>query len=177
MKHLVLIFLIATTGCTSLRVGSDFDPTGDFKNYYTYQIASFGVPLEEVEKAINVRLNSLGYAQDEDGKIIICYSLLEENGLLMCHDQPTLSNWINSPYQKMNYDSRLKLMREQTLIISFVDPELKKVVWRGYLSDNLLTTEYLLAGTYRLLDGFRVPAYRAAQDVFAADQQLEATRF
>jgi hypothetical protein len=134
----VFCMIFLTVSCHTTSVKHDYDLEADFSNLKTYdwmpdpgvvmglvQEAIEGNTLldKRIKSAVNDQLAAKGYQQktDDPDFLVVYYVSVREK----------LKDWGNE------YDGRVRMLQEGTLILDVVDPEKDEVIWRGVASRTL----------------------------------------
>jgi len=127
-----LLSVLVLTGCTIIKVRSDFDPKADFSEYETFAWLEQDPPAEAstdpmiselVLDRIHVAVDRGMAAQwmqmvpAEEAQLLVAYHISIEQRVQ-----------ITDPYYA--YDTA-KTYDEGTLVIDFIDAKTNKLVWRG----------------------------------------------
>ncbi len=144
MKTLsLLICLILTTvlvGCSPISVKTDYDREVDFKKYQTFKwmphsekggrsaVRENSLLDKRIKRAVDRELKAKGYDVIESGPpdVLLAYHVAVRERV----DVSTVGYgyWRGRFHGRTAYIERYK---EGTLVIDFVDPQLKQLVWRG----------------------------------------------
>jgi hypothetical protein len=135
------LILMAVIGCASLKVSHDYDPGVDFGALRTYD----WIPMEESTGSSQLVAKRVVHSVD---------AALAAKGLKLDHDDPDFmvgmqisgkSSYggstgvgasVGVPIGKMNVRvggsrSKAREKREGTLLIDFIEPQSKSLIWRG----------------------------------------------
>ncbi len=127
-----ILFLLAITSCSTIRVSSDYETQTDFTQYKTFAFYKTGIdkaPISDIDKrrimrAIETELVSKGMTKSEDPDVLV--SLFTKARTQV----DVYDNW--SPYY---YDpfhrQQISKYTEGTLFIDIIEREGKKLVWQG----------------------------------------------
>ena len=138
---LCLSLIIGFIGCTSITVKSDYDREVNFAKYKTYKwmpapqkrgprgIAPNSLLDKRIKRAVEGELNAKGYQQIMVGKpdILLTYHTAVR--------QKVDVSAVDYGYWRGRYRGRTVTTyryKEGTLILDFVDPKMKQLVWRGW---------------------------------------------
>ena len=145
----LLLSLFAMNGCNTMDISSDYDSSMDFSKLRTFTWAPMPPDLpndpfinktqldSQIREATENQLAALGFVKETAGNpdFLIVYHAAVEKGI----DVVELNNYYaNDPHNRyhMGWGSghRKTYVFEYdlgTLILDFLDPEMKKIIWRG----------------------------------------------
>ena len=149
----MLLALLATlfAGCSSLKVGSDYDPQYDFS--HIHNVAIVYAPSEEgvvslaqqrFAKALREALESKGYRitgrDGADMLMLFHLGVTEKRQIVTDYEMVGLYPYYPAYYGY--YGGVVPVTREYTwkeakIVIDAVDPHGNRVVWRGVATDRL----------------------------------------
>ncbi len=128
---LVLVSLVIFTGCSTNATKDDYETKADFTNLNTFDW--FAVPqkaqlneqvVKDAKDAVNRELAAKGMRK-----------VSENPGFLIAlhiRKQVKKENWNFSDVRYGSYRTRLpQVYEEGTMVLDFVDPETKELLWRG----------------------------------------------
>ena len=163
-----LTVLILIAGCASMSVTTDYDHNVDFGGYKTFAWMShprpqapgrgFIDPLMEgrIKDAVENDLTARGYVKDLDGKpqFLIAIHAGAKNRLNVTdygyHYGPR-GRWGHRHIEVNRY-------KEGTLILDFVDPREKQLIWRGCavgaLASREKVEEQIIQSVGKMLESF-----------------------
>jgi hypothetical protein len=163
-----LAVLILLAGCTSMSITTDYDHDVDFAGYKTFAWISkprpaapgrgFINPLmeERIKKAVENDLSAKGYSKDIDGQphFLIAIHAGAKDRLNVTdygyHYGPR-GRWGHRHVEVNRY-------KEGTLILDFVDPRQKQLIWRGYavgaLANPEQVEEQIIRSVGKMLESF-----------------------
>jgi len=137
---LVCLVLAALVGCSPISVKTDYDHEVDFAKYKSFKwmphsekggrgtVRENSLLDKRIRQAVERELAAKGYEMIETGRadVFLAYHV----GVRQRVDVSTVpyGYWRGRFHGRAAYVDRYK---EGTLIIDFVDPELKQLVWRG----------------------------------------------
>ena len=144
MRRLFRFTLLASLGalaCATVSVSTDYDPTTKFSSYQSYAWLPdnptptghprLDSPLvqERIKKAIDLALESKGFARTESPDFLVRYDLSAERRL-------DVTTYDSGFYRGYGYRMSLPVTEvreydEGSLIVDILDYHEKKVVWRG----------------------------------------------
>lgn len=140
MKHLslLLIGLLLTVGCTSIRVFSDYDKTVNFNAYTTY--AFFKPGIEEVEisdldkrrilKAIEAQMDGKKLTLSKTPDLLINIAVKATDRVIV-NSNNGWGYWGWSPWFFGNNNNTITTQTRGELFIDFIDAKTKMLVWQG----------------------------------------------
>jgi len=154
MKHLftitsVLLLLVVTTSCSSVRVASDYDKQANFNDYKTFAFYKTGIDKAEINdldkrrilRAIEAELLTKGFTKSENPDLLVSIFTKSREKINVHNNNfsPYGYGWGWSPYYWNNYNTVSK-STEGVLYIDLIDAGKKELVWQGqgtgYLSQN-----------------------------------------
>ena len=127
----ILLSLVILTGCSTNESKYDYESKADFTNLNTFDW--FAVPQEahlnemvvkDVKDAVNRELAAKGMKKvSENPSFLIALHISK---------QLKRNDWNLSDIRYGSYRTRLpQVYEEGTMILDFVDPETKELLWRG----------------------------------------------
>ncbi len=161
MRYVPLLLvagLLASWGCSSLSVNTDFDPANDFSQYKTYMWYGGEMPADDalsanplvkkrvassVDDALAAKGYAVGTAEDMDFIVIIHAGVQQKTQVSQTYGY---SGYGYGGYGYGGYHGgwggyggRTEVYQydEATLVIDIVDAEKEELVWRGTASDML----------------------------------------
>lgn len=143
-KLFILVLALAAFGCSTMKIGFDYDRQSDFSKYKTYQISAESYKLgimqlnqDRVIKALDDGMVAKGFTKAENADIIVDVNIA---GKEVQTATATTSGGYGGGYRyrgygygggfsttHINYDTST----EGTMVISFVDASVEKIVWQG----------------------------------------------
>ena len=128
---LILVSLVILTGCSTNATKYDYDTKADFTNLNTFDW--FAIPQEsqlselvvtDVKDAVNRELAAKGKEKvSENPSFLIALHISK---------QLKRNDWSLSDVRYGSYRTRLpQVYEEGMMILDFVDPETKELLWRG----------------------------------------------
>jgi hypothetical protein len=154
MKHLftitsVLLLLVVTTSCSSVRVASDYDKQANFNDFKTFAFYKTGIDKAEINdldkrrilRAIETELLAKGFTKSENPDLLVSIFTKSREKINVHNNNfsPYGYGWGWSPYYWNNYNTVSK-STEGVLYIDLIDASKKELVWQGqgtgYLSQN-----------------------------------------
>ncbi|MBN2070906.1 MAG: DUF4136 domain-containing protein [Candidatus Krumholzibacteriota bacterium] len=150
MRSLLIIgcicLLTMTTGCSTIKVETDFDPDADFAALRTYQWIEhvkktdsqmMKDPLirKHVITAVENEMDALGYfkAVNEKPDFLIAFYTGAKNRVDVTHYHYRYGRW----GRFHGRDISVRKYREGTLILDIIDARTKQLVWRGWAKSVL----------------------------------------
>jgi hypothetical protein len=156
--------LILLSGCASKSVLSDFDATADFESYRTFGFIPYNDDLDpqsllnnrsmrvRIQDAIRDELESRGFRYVDNGNADIRIAFHASAREQIMVDHYGYSAW------KGPGTTDISRYKEGTLVIDFVDPDRKQLVWRGWTAGVVIspedTEEQLKKTVKRILDKY-----------------------
>lgn len=148
-----LIFMM--TGCSSISVNTDFDPTADFAKYKTYSWAPYadgqvpGPSDKRLMTAVDTEMQAKGY------------ELVEEQADMILQYQAGVQDKIYVDSMRYGYGwgtTDVYQYEQGTLILNVIDHERKEIVWVGTakaaVDSSSPNPEKLNSAVQMLLDRF-----------------------
>jgi hypothetical protein len=148
MKNTIfyLIFLLALSSCSTMKVYSDFDRDTSVKNYSTFgwpetkQLETKNNPLyynelneKRIKNEVSAQLKNNGYQFAEaNAQLSVHYHIVLEDRTAI-NPEPFGSygqDWVNR-------NVNVREFREGTLIIDLMDSKTNNLVWRGWAANFL----------------------------------------
>jgi len=156
------LLILALSGCSSMTVNSDYDPSEDFKALKTYDWIPGGrKPTGDpriddntlldtrVRRAVDSELAAKGFRKLTDGQPdfwVVYHVTLDKKT-----DITTLNNYYGygpgwgygygSPYRPYGWggprETYVYQYEEGTLILDIVEPGTRELMWRGYATDEV----------------------------------------
>lgn len=136
LKLLSIIFVLALSSCSSVRVNADYDKKITFTNYKTYAYLKSGVDKAEISDldkkrilhSIDEVMLSKGFSKSENPDVLISVFTKERERIDVYQNYGFGWCWI--PYWGMGY-SNVTTTPEGTLFIDIIDAKTKELVWQG----------------------------------------------
>ncbi len=140
------------TGCSTLKVQTDYDTEYNFTNNTTYAVVYNSkegdntLTYDRIQTSIKDNINTKGYKE-----------VAKENAdlVLVFHVQVTQMSDIRTDYERIGYGgygygggtivvprSVTYRWQEGQLIIDAYNPKTKKIVWRGIVKDEISNASY-----------------------------------
>ena len=150
LKFLSIIFVLALSSCSSVRVNADYDKKVSFSNYKSYAYLKSGVDKAEISDldkkrilhSIDEVMLSKGFSKSEQPDVLISI-FTKERERVDVH-QNFGWGWGWNPYWGMGFNS-VYTTPEGTLFIDIIDAKTKELVWQGegsgYLTKNTAKKE------------------------------------
>ncbi len=148
---LLALFTMLVAGCSSLKVGSDYDPQYDFS--IIHKIAIVYAPSEDgvvslaqqrFAKALREALQSKGYeiTGRDSADLLMLFHLNVTEKRQIVTDYELVGLYPYYPAYYGYYGGVVPVTREYTwneakIVIDAVDPHGNRVVWRGVATDRL----------------------------------------
>lgn len=153
MRHLftitsLLLLLVVTTSCSSVRVASDYDKQANFKDFKTFAFFKTGIDKAEINdldkrrilRAIETELLAKGFTKSENPDLLVSI-FTKSREKVNVHNNGFGSygyRWGWSPYYWNN--NIVTSSTEGVLYIDLIDANKKELVWQGqgtgYLSQK-----------------------------------------
>jgi hypothetical protein len=140
-KILPLLLLVAFTGCASLEVSHDYDPTADFTKLKTFdwipmkkQAGANELTAKKIMSAVNSQLNAKGLTLNQENPDFLIG--MQVSGKTSYGGSIGAGASVGIPVGKgyLNVGggrSKAREKHEGTLVLDFIDPESKSLIWRG----------------------------------------------
>jgi len=149
-----------------LPVEYDYSYKGNFKRYRSFDIVK---PLrgdstminDVIERSIIARMKFLGYRYtDSRPHLMISFKMFYDSLRFTGYIQPEIEEWVKSPTEDLNYDSKKFDLHKGTLLIQFYDRRQNRSIWQGYATsqyENLDFTNdrHLKNAVASILDKYR----------------------
>ncbi|MDO6596082.1 DUF4136 domain-containing protein [Oceanihabitans sp. 2_MG-2023] len=155
MKHLLsitslLLLLVISTSCNSVRVASDYDRQVNFNNFKTFAFFKTGIDKAEINdldkrrilRAIESELLAKGFTKSENPDLLVSIFTKSREKINVYNNNnfgPYGYGWGWSPWYWNNYNTVSK-STEGILYIDLIEASKKELVWQGqgtgYLSQN-----------------------------------------
>ncbi len=138
---LPLLLLIAFIGCAGLEVSHDYDPTADFSKLKTFdwiplnkQTGAKELTAKKIMSAVNGQLNANGLTLNKETPDFLIG--MQVSGKTSYGGSVGLGASVGIPVGKGHVNvgggrSKAREKQEGTLVLDFIDPESKSLVWRG----------------------------------------------
>jgi hypothetical protein len=145
LKLLSIIFVLALSSCSSVRVNADYDKKITFTNYKSYAYLKSGVDKAEISDldkkrilhSIDEVMLSKGFSKSENPDVLISIFTKERERVDVYQNYGFGWGW--NPYWGMGFNS-VYTTPEGTLFIDIIDAKTKELVWQGegsgYLTKN-----------------------------------------
>jgi hypothetical protein len=145
LKLLSIIFVLALSSCSSVRVNADYDKKVSFANYKSYAYLKSGVDKAEISdldkkrilNAIDEIMPAKGLSKSDTPDVLISIFTKEKERVDVYQNYGFGWGW--NPYWGMGY-SNVTTTPEGTLFIDIIDAKTKELVWQGegsgYLTKN-----------------------------------------
>jgi hypothetical protein len=137
-KHFCLFFILLAfaAGCATVSVNYDYDPDVNFTNLKTFNwlpnpksTTRHGLVLNRVKVAVKRELKSKGIVMVSDNPDFLIAIHGDK------HSRTTITDWGYSPGRYGRYWGPRNIdvyqYEEGTLILDFVDANIKELIWRG----------------------------------------------
>ena len=145
IKKIVMLFLVgvAFVGCSSLQTVSDYDKNIDFSGYKTYNFYDKGlekIRLNNLDKrrlmaAVDAEMNAKGFTKADKPDLLVNLVVIARERVDY-YDSGFYGGWgwgagWRSPFWGMGGRGFVDRYSEGTIIIDFLDPAKKILVWHG----------------------------------------------
>jgi Domain of unknown function (DUF4136) len=144
LRSFACLALLVLSGCSTMEVGADYDPSASFDGYKTYGwVADPGSTIDpalrndlldsRVRSAVEAGLQAEGLTHTaEDPDLLVNYhgALQQKLDLTTFTDYRGDGHWRGSTTQARAYD-------EGSLILDLIDSESNSLVWRGTARDEV----------------------------------------
>lgn len=141
LRLLTLILGIALTGCSSVRVASDYDKATNFTAYKTYGFYKTGIDKAEISdldkkrilRAIETEMNAKGFTKSESPDLLVNIFTKSRTEV----DVNQFNNywgygwgWGWNPWM-MGPRTSVSTSTQGTLFIDMIDARKKELIWQG----------------------------------------------
>lgn len=143
-KFLILLLSISTFSCATIKISSDYDQQADFTKFKTYQLTEETQNLQiqqlnrdRIIRAVESEMAAKGFSKSDNPDLIVDINIA---GKEVQTATATTSGGYGYGYgyrgwgygggfttTHINYDQYI----EGTMVITFVDSAVKKIVWQG----------------------------------------------
>ena len=154
MKTIIALSIIAivtlTTGCATVNIRSESDPTADFTKYKTFNfplnIDNFAKNViranpflhKEMLNIVNETMAAKGYVKtDKKPDLFVVYHATTNQKTSVTTYSGGYYGWGYHGWGMGYTDVRVDQYTEGTLIIDLVDADDKELVWRGWATGTL----------------------------------------
>ncbi len=159
----VLLLLLALPACRTFNVRSDWDDSVSFTGYARYHFleppvvpgadpfADNGLLRKRIRSAIEANLTARGFeavADPEDANFIVTYGVLMDEKLRVTGGGATAIGGYGYGYGRWPVGfggvyggSDVRDYQEATLIVDFLEPTSRELVWRGWGSGFIQTRD------------------------------------
>jgi len=145
----VLLLLVVTTSCSSVRVTSDYDKQANFNDFKTFAFYKTGIDKAEINdldkrrilRAIEAELLAKGFTKSKNPDLLVSIFTKSREKVNVYNNGfgPYGYGWGWSPWYWNNYNT-VSTSTEGILYIDLIDANKKELVWQGhgtgYLSQN-----------------------------------------
>ncbi|MCK7588994.1 DUF4136 domain-containing protein [Subsaxibacter sp. CAU 1640] len=150
IAHLVVL-LILTSSCSSVRVASDYDKNANFDTYKTFAFYKPGIDKAEISdldkrrilRAIEAELLAKGFTKSENPDLLVSIFTKSRERVNVYNNGwgPYGYGWGWSPWYWNNYNTSISTSTEGTLYLDLIDANKKELIWQGmgtgYLSQKM----------------------------------------
>ncbi|WP_291778869.1 DUF4136 domain-containing protein [Cecembia sp.] len=183
----ILVLLASCVGQKDYVAEYDFNYTGNFKRYKTFDFVGSEIPKDSIgfyqtiERTISNRLGSQGFKQEnEKPDLLINYMIFNDQVKYRGYDQPNFDYWVERRSELIDmeklaeaeqrerdetYNNVRYLENNGMLVIYVIDNKRGNTIWQGYapavfdfLSPDIQSD--LTRATYRVMDQFRILSRR-----------------
>lgn len=144
LQIILLIGILALTGCANVRVAADYDRQSNFSNYTTYAFYKEGIDKVSISdfdkkrilRAIEQNLNSKGMQLSQTPDVLITFSTKEREQVNLYNNYfswgwgPWAMGWGMPAYS-------VSTNIEGTLYIEIIDAKKKELIWQGQGVGNI----------------------------------------
>lgn len=137
---LPLFALLILSGCTSVRVLSDYDREADFNSYRSYAFYKTGIDKAEISdldkkrilRAIEAELSGRGFVKSEQPDLLVSI-FTKEKERVDVYNNNFGWGWGWHPYWAWPgyYGSNVSTRTEGSLYIDLIDAKTRELVWQG----------------------------------------------
>lgn len=146
---MLLLIVVVTTSCTSVRVASDYDRNANFNDYKSFAFYKTGIDKAEISdldkrrilRAIETELLAKGFTKSENPDLLVSIFTKSREKVNVYNNGwgPYGYGWGWSPWYWNNYNT-VSRSTEGVLYIDLIDAKKKELVWQGqgtgYLSQK-----------------------------------------
>ena len=152
------LFALLVAGCSTIKVGSDYNRNTDFSKLKTYAWLNETdnpsdnvrmnnkIVIESVRSSVEKTLNSKGYVKTDRENadfLITWFGAIEEKIKAQNIDHFYSSYGYDTLYQDPSWNpqsqvTNIKEYEEGSLIFDFLDPETHTLLWRGIGQDKVV---------------------------------------
>jgi len=151
-QRLLMLFIVvmAFASCTTLRTVSDFDKNIDFRGYKTYNFYDKGIArlkLNDLDKrrmlsAIESEMHAKGFIRAEKPDLLVNLVVVErERNEMYNYGSRYYGHGWGYPFWGLGMNYYVNQYKEGKIIIDFLDPKQKKIIWHG-LGDGFNLDNY-----------------------------------
>ena len=144
----LLLLLVVTTSCSSVRVASDYDKQANFNDFKTFAFFKTGIDKAEINdldkrrilRAIEAELIAKGFTKSENPDLLVSIFTKSREKVNVYNNNfsPYGYGWGWSPYYWNN--NTVTSSTEGILYIDLIDASKKELIWQGqgtgYLSQR-----------------------------------------
>jgi hypothetical protein len=141
-KYLILLLLVTTFSCATIKISSDYDRQADFSKYKTYQLSNDtqNLPIQQLNRdriiaAIENEMAAKGFSKSDNPDLIVDVNI---TGKEIQTATATTTGGYGYGYRRWGYSGGFSTTQinydqytEGTMIITFVDASVEKIVWQG----------------------------------------------
>lgn len=146
----LLLVVVVTTSCSSVRVASDYDKNVNFNEYKSFAFYKPGIDKAEISdldkrrilRAIESELLAKGFTKSENPDLLVSIFTKSRERINVYNNGwgPYGYGWGWSPWYWNNYNSVTR-STEGILYIDLIDTNKKELIWQGqgtgYLTQNV----------------------------------------
>jgi hypothetical protein len=149
----LLLGAVVAGGCSSMQISSDYDPSVDFSRLQSYgwmpdSRPDTGNPRLDsslldarVRRAVDIQLAARGHSEvsPDEADFLVSYHVGLESKLDVDTFYDSYGYGWGRGYGPMMYDTVVREYEQGTLLLDFVDPKTRNLVWRGSASAEITT--------------------------------------
>lgn len=143
----LIIVVLITSSCSSVRVLADYDKTANFSSYQKYAFYKPGIDQAQISdldkkrilRAIDTELTTKGMSKSEQADILISIFTKESERVEVFNNNFGWG-WGWNPWWGGVMGSTVSTTNEGTLYIDFIDVKTQELVWQGVGTADLITS-------------------------------------
>ena len=151
LKLVALIFIVALTSCSSLKVITDYDTKVDFKKYKTFAFYKKGIDKAKVSdldkkrmmRAIERELLAKGFTISNNPDMLVSIFTKSRERVNVNNNNFGWGygfGWGYNPWFYGQNNLNIRQYTEGTLFIDFIDKEKNELIWQGIGSGAMKMT-------------------------------------
>ncbi len=151
LHYVSVLFLLALTSCSTVRVATDYDKDVNFTNYHSFAFYKPGIDKAQISdldkkrilRAIEANLLSKGMIKSETPDLLISIFTKERERVDVYNDNFGWGwgwGWGWNPWWfGGNWGNTVSRTTEGTLYIDLIDAKTKELIWQGIGTSGLVT--------------------------------------